>query len=252
MVGAVGLGVRALLPALRPDWNGHGETPVSLQKRRPRVKDTLPRLPGDIPPVQAKKRRGKMVAPGTIRSRSAARAEDERYYRVLRRVWLGGRCEALLEGCDGRAGQVHHMRGRIGSLLCDVEWWLGVCAHCHQMITEHKIDPYAAGLSFHRNATTGEPRKMSRYALCKSCQAPMYWVKRADNGKSIPLIADEGTKLPKVQPDGGGAGRIQAVDPSDLNAGVHVMKKDEMAMPDQPVWLSHFVDCPEGKGWKKR
>lgn len=46
--------------------------------------------------------------------------------------------ETGLPTCFRKATQVHHMKGRTGSLLCDTRYWLAVCQECHRYIEDHK------------------------------------------------------------------------------------------------------------------
>ena len=39
-----------------------------------------------------------------------------------------------VKGCKGLATEVHHKKGRIGKLLTDIRYFLGVCRECHNKI----------------------------------------------------------------------------------------------------------------------
>lgn len=44
-------------------------------------------------------------------------------------------CEVVT--CNSLADQIHHKKGRIGSLLTDSDFFLAVCAECHKKIEEN-------------------------------------------------------------------------------------------------------------------
>jgi hypothetical protein len=66
-----------------------------------------------------------------INRRSEKRALDEKAYNTLVKVWLVGK---ICPECGKPATEVHHKKGRIGKLLTDVRWWLGVTSDCHKKI----------------------------------------------------------------------------------------------------------------------
>ena len=60
--------------------------------------------------------------------------------------WLA-RCEV----CGDRpAAEVHHMRGRLGDLMVDSRYFLGVCRRCHDKITANPALAYEMGWSVPR------------------------------------------------------------------------------------------------------
>ena len=78
-----------------------------------------------------------------IRSTSKAKLKELRKYSALKAKFLAVRercdcCHQIFGPLD-----VHHMRGRSGSLLCDMRHWAAVCRACHNWIHEH---PSAARL----------------------------------------------------------------------------------------------------------
>jgi hypothetical protein len=74
----------------------------------------------------------------------AKRALEMRVYRSMKEQWLRQHpyCQMPSETgaptCMRRAVQLHHMKGRMGSLLCDTRFWMGVCMECHNYIETHK------------------------------------------------------------------------------------------------------------------
>lgn len=58
-------------------------------------------------------------------------ARARRLYMKMRNKFLHNRrCPVF----GGRATEVHHTRGRIGTLLIDVRWWIGVSVQGHKWI----------------------------------------------------------------------------------------------------------------------
>ena len=217
--------------------------------KRPRRTEPKPRLPGDGATFgqQQRKRR-----PG-LAARSKKRATDERYYAALRRVWLGDSARPCAsEGCRARATEVHHGKGRVGSLLCDVRWWLALCGPCHRFVTLHPGEAFEMGLSYHRNNTTKEPPTMPTADKCRSCEQPIKWVTTVAD-KSMPLDADDQGDGVVIE-DNMEAGRIIVDAAATAAAGsprYRSLKKGEMNLDGGPILRSHFVTCPEGPSWRK-
>jgi len=85
-----------------------------------------------------------------IRSRSIKRAKQEREYKVIRDRFL---CEHFSCAVCGEVTLdlcVHHMRGRIGSLLTDERYFLPVCPDCHLRIELNPIWAKEHGYSLTR------------------------------------------------------------------------------------------------------
>jgi len=79
----------------------------------------------DRPPVD-KKRKG-------INPVSEKRKLENELYKVVSKEYLKDHkfCEC---GCGRKAVEIHHMRGRIGSLLCDIRYFKAVASSCHRTI----------------------------------------------------------------------------------------------------------------------
>lgn len=88
-----------------------------------------------------------------IPPRSSKRRKQEAQYLRDRESFLAARprCEMKLHCCTAWATEVHHMRGRVGALLLDQEWWLPGCHACHAAVTVNPQMAYDLGLSAHRN-----------------------------------------------------------------------------------------------------
>jgi hypothetical protein len=70
---------------------------------------------------------------GGMRAVSKKRAAQLRVYARLRVEFLEAnpRC-AFPGGCDQRATEIQHRRGRRGERLLDVTWWAAACHGCNQ------------------------------------------------------------------------------------------------------------------------
>ena len=107
---------------------------------------------------QAAKRKDEGKKQGRIKPRSKRRAAEEREYLKERNEWLErpensicAVCIVEQEPIPQRATQVHHKKGRIGKLLLDKRFWLGVCDEHHRVITEHSAEAIRKGYSLPRN-----------------------------------------------------------------------------------------------------
>ena len=74
--------------------------------------------------------------PKRIRTRTLARAKQERIYRRKRLAFLAlhRRCAVYLQPSE----QVHHSRGRLGPLLLDERWWIPVSSNGHEWIDRNR------------------------------------------------------------------------------------------------------------------
>lgn len=82
-------------------------------------------------------------------SRSPKRTREEKLYSAKRIIFLSKNpmCQAHLQGCKGKASEVHHKAGRSGTLYLDEEHWLAVCDTCHKWIELHPKEARESGLS---------------------------------------------------------------------------------------------------------
>lgn len=78
-----------------------------------------------------------------VRKQSDAMAKRMREYRKLatRFKLANPSCD-----CGGRTRDVHHTRGRAGSLLLDWRYWRPVCRYCHDWIAQHPDAARAEGM----------------------------------------------------------------------------------------------------------
>lgn len=85
-----------------------------------------------------------------IRKVSPKRKEDNEKYSVLRKEFLKLYPVCLSGVCQNASTDVHHKKGRIGSLFLDTEFWMPVCRECHQWIETHPVEAKEKGYSLNR------------------------------------------------------------------------------------------------------
>lgn len=92
-----------------------------------------------------------------IRSRSTRTAARDRRYSIERRAFLEQHpiCEAVLDGCQWSATEVHHKAGRLPAVFFRRDLWMALCSRCHRWITEHPAEAYARGWSLRRHELEG-------------------------------------------------------------------------------------------------
>ena len=102
---------------------------------------------------------GKQNKPTLIRKpiahRSTKRAAQEREYSKLRKDFLlsSQTCQAQLQNiCTTHATDIHHMKGRIASLLTDTNFFLAVCRQCHTWIEMHPVEAKELKYSISRSS----------------------------------------------------------------------------------------------------
>lgn len=87
----------------------------------------------------------KKVTP--IRKQSLKRAEQNKEYLKLRKVFLKDNPKCQCKGCEFKSQDVHHKFD--GSdrqkYFLDVSTWLAVCMYCHNWIHEHSIESKQLG-----------------------------------------------------------------------------------------------------------
>lgn len=69
-----------------------------------------------------------------IRQVSKKRGRENGQYLVLRKVFLENHPICQVDKCKNPATTIHHKKGRIGKLLCDIRHFLAACVDCHQKI----------------------------------------------------------------------------------------------------------------------
>lgn len=83
---------------------------------------------------------------------SEKRTKQNKTYSKLRIEYLTENpiCDANLECCTIDATTIHHQRGRIGELLTNTEYFLGLCMPCHEYIELHPEFAKEKGFSLNR------------------------------------------------------------------------------------------------------
>jgi hypothetical protein len=69
-----------------------------------------------------------------IAKMSTKRKGTKKEYDKVRKECLSKYPICQVEGCKRFATDIHHRKGRLGALLCDVTHFLAVCRGCHQKI----------------------------------------------------------------------------------------------------------------------
>lgn len=84
-----------------------------------------------------------------IRRLSIKRASEYEEYYPLRNDYLKKhpRCEC---GCGRRSTEVHHKKGKIGKLLCEVKFFMAVARFCHEKINNNPEWAMEMGYSLSR------------------------------------------------------------------------------------------------------
>ena len=85
--------------------------------------------------------------PQPIRKKSEKREIEEREYLKRKKEYLkeSPKCQVLK--CHRNATDIHHKKGRAGSLYLDVAHWMGVCRSCHRWIEDNPAMAKAFGYS---------------------------------------------------------------------------------------------------------
>jgi len=70
-------------------------------------------------------------------SKSESKRQSE--YSVVSKKFKKDNPVCQVRGCDNPTTDVHHKKGKIGTLLCDVRHFLASCRGCHSMIEENPV-----------------------------------------------------------------------------------------------------------------
>lgn len=88
-----------------------------------------------------------------IKQRSTKRAAQERQYSSKDRPeYLAAHpvCEIQVAGCTYEATEVHHKKGRIGTLLNDKSYFCAACRNCHDWAENNPKEAKEKGVSISR------------------------------------------------------------------------------------------------------
>lgn len=83
-----------------------------------------------------------------LATRSLKRSKEERKYLKIRKEYLlaNNLCQASLQAvCSTFSTDVHHIAGRTGDLLNDINNWMAVCRGCHDWIENHPKESIEIG-----------------------------------------------------------------------------------------------------------
>jgi hypothetical protein len=104
---------------------------------------------GDICHICSERIKPEKVKPQGINKISKKRSNEMAEYAVKRKKFLqeNSRCAVYPKLM---ATQVHHRKGRVGSLFLDENFWLPVSATGHKWVEEHPEEAYKLGFSLLR------------------------------------------------------------------------------------------------------
>ena len=86
-----------------------------------------------------------------IAKRSDKRALQEDIYNQLAKAWKAGK-NCGVHGCKSPCHDVHHQKGKEGSLLLETKWWFPICREHHTQVTIDSAWAIREGYSISRNA----------------------------------------------------------------------------------------------------
>lgn len=77
------------------------------------------------------------VQSNPIKKVSKKRQTQEQIYKKLKSVHLDTWTLCQFRPCGNSSTEIHHMNGRNGDRLIDVEYFMAICRNCHTWIHEH-------------------------------------------------------------------------------------------------------------------
>jgi hypothetical protein len=104
--------------------------------------------------------RAVLTRTGRMRQRSPQHAEQMAVYRLLAAAFLREHPRCQFPGCVRASLDVHHRKGRVGTLLLDTRHWSALCRTHHDWAGQHPTAAVEMGISERRLGTTpkGGPR----------------------------------------------------------------------------------------------
>ena len=83
---------------------------------------------------------------------SEKRAAQNEQYKIRRLVFLAAnpKCQCGREGCNRKAVEIHHAKGRVGANFLDEKTWRAVARVCHRWAEMNPNEAKKAGLSENR------------------------------------------------------------------------------------------------------
>lgn len=88
--------------------------------------------------------------PKPIPKKSKKLVDAEKIYNKERKEYLQAYPYCEVNACKSLSNQIHHKKGRIGSLMYDTEYFLAVCTDCHSKIELNPIWAKVNGYSIIR------------------------------------------------------------------------------------------------------
>jgi len=85
-----------------------------------------------------------------IKSVSDKKLVELKQYRVVRDEYLATHKVCEHPECSNPSEDLHHAKGRVGSLLTDTRYFKALCRKCHRWVEENPTDAKSMGLSFSR------------------------------------------------------------------------------------------------------
>jgi hypothetical protein len=85
-----------------------------------------------------------------IKSVSTKKLSELKEYRVVRDWYLDTHKVCEHPECSNPSEDLHHAKGRVGSLLTDTRYFKALCRKCHRWVEENPTDAKSMGLSFNR------------------------------------------------------------------------------------------------------
>ena len=85
-----------------------------------------------------------------IKSVSDKKLIELKEYRVVRDGYLSANKICEHPECKNLSEDLHHAKGRVGSLLTDVRYFKALCRRCHRWVEDNPEEAKALGLSLSR------------------------------------------------------------------------------------------------------
>jgi len=85
-----------------------------------------------------------------IKSVSDKKLIELKEYRVVRDGYLSANKICEHPECKNLSEDLHHAKGRVGSLLTDVRYFKALCRRCHRWVEDNPDEAKAIGLSLSR------------------------------------------------------------------------------------------------------
>jgi hypothetical protein len=85
-----------------------------------------------------------------IKSVSTKKLSELKEYRVVRDRYLADNKVCQHPDCKNLSEDLHHAKGRVGSLLTDVRFFKALCRKCHRWVEDNPDQAKALGLSLSR------------------------------------------------------------------------------------------------------